>query len=87
MKKTDVNNNPSSDITQPASDLPAELAQPARRALINAGYLRLEQLPHLSEDEVSRLHGIGPNALSQLRRALELNNLSFAKGNKKEKTG
>ncbi len=51
---------------QQESDLP-KLASPARRALAGAGYTRLEQL-----------HGIGPNALDQLRRALAERGLSFA---------
>lgn len=41
------------------SDLPMELAQPARRALIGAGYRRLEQLTALDEAEIKQLHGIG----------------------------
>ncbi len=64
--------------TQEESDLPTELARPARRALIQAGYRRLEQLTLLRESEVAQLHGIGPNALTQLRRALGRNNLTFA---------
>jgi hypothetical protein len=63
---------------QQESDLPAELASPARRALVQAGYSRLEQLTELSEAEVMQLHGIGPNALAQLRRALGAKGLSFA---------
>jgi len=59
-------------------DLPTELASPARRALVQAGYLRLEQLSEISEAEVMQLHGIGPNALAQLRRALGARGLSFA---------
>ena len=62
---------------QSASGLPAELAQPARRALTNAGINRLEQLAEFSEDEVKQLHGIGPNAIAQLRRALSARGLSF----------
>ncbi|HJZ45776.1 MAG TPA: hypothetical protein VKE41_01380 [Roseiflexaceae bacterium] len=67
---------------QQASDLPAELASPARRALVNAGYLRLAQLNGLSEDELKQLHGIGPKALDQLRRALGAKGLSLADGKK-----
>ena len=55
---------------QQESDLPTELAKPARRALTGAGYLRLEQFTRLSEDDVLRLHGMGPKALDQIRRAL-----------------
>jgi len=67
-------------MTQSESDLPIELAAPARRALIGAGYWRLDQLTTLSEAEVKQLHGIGPNALKQLRHALDARGLSFAEG-------
>jgi len=67
-------------MTQQESDLPIELAAPARRALVGAGYLRLEQLSRLSEAEVKQFHGVGPNALNQLRRALGAKGLSFADG-------
>jgi hypothetical protein len=62
------------------SDLPVDLANPARRALLEAGYWRLEQLTEISEAEVRQLHGVGPKALDQLRRALSTNSLSFADG-------
>ena len=67
-------------MTPQESDLPIELAAPARRALVGAGYVRLEQLTKLSEDELKRLHGIGPKALNQLRRALEAKGLLFSDG-------
>ena len=60
---------------QPASDLPDGLASPARRALATAGVQRLEQLTRFSKDEVMQWHGIGPNALNQLREALEARGL------------
>ena len=60
------------------SDLPSELANPARRALVGAGYRRLEQLTGFTEAEVRQLHGIGPKAIEQLRRALAAKGLSFA---------
>ncbi|HKH11354.1 MAG TPA: alpha/beta fold hydrolase [Rubrobacter sp.] len=61
-------------------DLPAELGKPVRRALVGAGYRRLEQLAGLDESEVGALHGVGPKALGQLRRALDSRRLSFAGG-------
>ena len=67
-------------MTQQESDLPIKLSAPARRALVGAGYLRLEQLANLSEAEIKQLHGIGPNALKQLRFALSAKGLSFANG-------
>ena len=66
--------------SKPASDLPIELAQPARRALAGAGIRRLEQLTKLSQAEVRQLHGMGPKALELLRRALRAKGLSFAGG-------
>lgn len=63
-----------------AIDLPQKLARPARRALIAAGYVRLEQLAKLREAELLKLHGMGPKALDQLRRALADKGLSFADG-------
>lgn len=67
-------------VTQQESDLPIGLSAPARRALIGAGYLQLEQLTRLSEDELKQLHGVGPNAINLLRRALEAKGLTFAEG-------
>ena len=63
---------------QGESNLPSELSQPARRALVEAGYLRLEQLAEMSEDEVKQLHGVGPKAMHQLCCALGQLGLSFA---------
>jgi hypothetical protein len=67
---------------QPESGLPAELAKPAQRALAAAGIQRLAQLTKFSEAEIGRLHGVGPNTLAQLRRALGAKGLSFAGGKK-----
>ncbi|MCK6256366.1 DNA-binding protein [Fictibacillus sp. KIGAM418] len=61
------------------SDFPPKLAKPAQRALAGAGFTRLEQLVHLNEAELSKLHGMGPKAMEQLRTALEEKGLSFAK--------
>jgi len=61
------------------TDLP-KLAAPARRALMGAGYTRLEHLTEVKESEVMRLHGMGPNAMRALRTALEERGLSFRAG-------
>lgn len=66
---------------QSESDLP-KLASPAQRALDGAGIKRLEQLATKREDEIKKLHGIGPNALEQLRGALAAKGLSFAEKGK-----
>ncbi len=63
--------------TMPEDNFPAGLSNPARRALTNAGYTRLEQLNGVSEAEIKKLHGIGPNALQLLRGALAEKGLAF----------
>ena len=63
-------------MTQEHSDLP-KLASPAQRALAAAGITRLAQLTHMSEAELLQYHGIGPNAVTTLRLALQEQGLSF----------
>lgn len=60
------------------SDLPPELSQPAQRALAQAGILKLEQFVHLREEEVLKLHGMGPKAIEHIRLALADSGKSFA---------
>lgn len=60
------------------SGFPEKLANPARRALANAGYVKLEQLSGVTEADLLRLHGMGPKAIEQLRLALAAKGLSFA---------
>jgi hypothetical protein len=60
------------------SDLPSGLAKPALRALEGAGYTQLEQLTKVSEEEILKLHGMGPNAMAKLRQALLDKGLTFA---------
>jgi ERCC4-type nuclease len=62
----------------PESDLPAKLAKPARRALAEAGYVRLEQFTKVSEAEIRKLHGMGPKAMDEIRRALAARGQAFA---------
>lgn len=64
--------------TTPLNDLP-KLVAPARRALASAGIHSLGQLVRLTESEVKELHGIGPNALETLRRALAEKGLAFTR--------
>lgn len=68
----------SNDKDEPESDFPIGLAKPARRALTTAGYVRLDQLSTVSEAEILKLHGMGPKALDQIRRALAAKGLAFA---------
>jgi hypothetical protein len=58
------------------SDLP-KLAAPAARALAKAGIKHLKQLATFNEKEIKQLHGIGLNALKQLKTALKAEGLSF----------
>ena len=60
-----------------ATDLPARIGNPARRALDIAGITRLDQLPDKTEREIAALHGMGPKALSLIRNALAANGQSF----------
>lgn len=63
--------------SHPDVDLPAGLGAPARRALVGAGYLRLEQLTEVTEAELLKLHGIGPKGIRILREALAERSLFF----------
>jgi DNA repair protein RadC len=64
-------------MTPPTSDLP-KLAAPAQRALANARIHSLADLTKFREEEIRQLHGIGPNALSTLKKALKAKGLIFA---------
>jgi hypothetical protein len=68
---------PTQQSDEQESDFPVGLSNPARRALASAGYKRLERLSAVSENEIGRLHGVGPNALAKLRSALAARSLSF----------
>ncbi|MGW0119964.1 DNA-binding protein [Streptomyces sp. NPDC003327] len=59
---------PTSD--SPAPDLPRGIGAPATRALVAAGYTRLDQLADVPAEELAALHGVGPKALRVLREAL-----------------
>ena len=58
------------------NDFP-KLAAPAQRALAAAGVRRLNDLTKFSEAEIKGWHGIGPNAIEQLRGALKEQGLNF----------
>ena len=53
-------------MTKSDSPLLGGLAAPARRALAQAGYTRIEQFSELTEAEVRQLHGMGPKAIEQI---------------------
>jgi hypothetical protein len=58
----------------------AELAAPARRALANAGLTTPARLARRTENEISALHGMGPNAMAKLRASLKKEGLTFLRG-------
>lgn len=51
-------------------DLPRGIGAPATRALVAAGYVRLEQLDGVPAAQLDGLHGVGPKAVHVLREAL-----------------
>ena len=57
--------------------LPEKLSRPAQRALHNAGISKLEHFAKFSEKEVTKLHGIGPNAMVEIKKALADAGYSF----------
>jgi hypothetical protein len=59
------------------TELP-RLARPAQRALAAAGITCLEDLAKFHEKDIASLHGIGPNALKTLQKAMEEHKLIFA---------
>lgn len=44
------------------------LAAPARRALVDAGILKISDLKKWSDEELLELHGMGPNAMKILKK-------------------
>ncbi|WP_436372160.1 DNA-binding protein [Cytobacillus sp. BC1816] len=56
---------------------PEKLAKPALRALEGAGYFTIEQLAGATEAELLDLHGMGPNAMAKLRKAMADRGLTF----------
>lgn len=58
------------------TDFP-KTSKPAERALISAGYTRLEQLSGVSEKELLKLHGMGPKAIRILKEALKERGMSL----------
>lgn len=76
------------NTTQPTaesqSNLPPKLGAPAERALAAAGYMWLEQFTQVSEADLLKLHGVGPNAVGKIRSALAARGLSFAEGENRD---
>lgn len=60
------------------TDLPSGLSNPARSALIAAGYTHLEQIAGVAQKTLAQLHGMGPKGIEILRAALAERGLRFA---------
>ncbi|MDQ0428699.1 NAD-dependent DNA ligase [Planomicrobium stackebrandtii] len=58
-------------------EFPKSIGKPAQRALLAAGYQRLQDLASATEQELLELHGFGPKALGILRQALDEQELRF----------
>lgn len=61
------------------NSLNVKLAAPAHRALAGAGIKTLKDFTKFSEKEITELHGIGKNAMEEIKLALKKNKLSFKK--------
>lgn len=57
------------------------LAQPAIRALHDAGINRLEELAGWLKEDIACLHGMGPKGVASLKAALQARGKDFARGN------
>ena len=73
------------DKKQSANDFDFVPGAPARRALANAGYTRLEQFTKITEAELLKLHGMGPRAMAVIKEAMKVKGLSFKRVDKKSK--
>jgi hypothetical protein len=55
------------------------LAAPARRALVDADLLKLGDLVRMSKADLAELHGMGPQAMSILKRELKRQGIHLRK--------
>jgi hypothetical protein len=65
-------------VTEREDTFPRAMGNPARDALVVAGYTRLEQMDGVSERYLLALHGVGPKAIRELKSALTAVGLSLA---------
>ena len=64
-------------ISDEEPDFPKSIGKPAQRALLAAGYQRLQDLASATEQELLDLHGFGPKAMGILRQTLAEQGLRF----------
>jgi DNA uptake protein ComE-like DNA-binding protein len=60
------------------NDLPVGIPKPALRALESAGFKNLIDLTRVSEQDLLKLHGMGPKVVRIIAAALEAQGLHFA---------
>ena len=58
------------------------LAAPARRALIDAKLIKLNDLKKITLSELLKLHGMGPSAIATITKAMKTKKISFASKSK-----
>ena len=61
----------------PTDALPATLSKPALRGLAEAGFTQIGQLDAIREAELRKIHGVGPSAIAELRRALAVRGMAL----------
>lgn len=64
---------------KPGSGFLSSIPAPARRALEREGIDTLSKLSKFSEQDLLKLHGLGPGSLPRLRKALKEKGYSFRK--------
>jgi predicted RecB family nuclease len=67
------------EARKPADGFLSTLVAPARRALQGIGATTVKKLAKHSEEEILKLHGMGPATVPKLRRVLREQGLSFRK--------
>ena len=67
------------------NDLPIGIGKPASRALEAAGIKNLTDFTKVSEEELLKLHGMGPKALRIIAAAMETHGLHFTKKDNSDK--
>lgn len=56
---------------KPQTGFLSQLSAPARRALEGSGIHTLEELSRYTEQEILKLHGMGPGSMPKLKKALD----------------
>jgi uncharacterized protein YdhG (YjbR/CyaY superfamily) len=67
------------DVKRSANSLPDRLGAPAQRALSGAHIASLKDLQKWREEDVAKLHGLGPKTLTALRAAMKSAGMSYKK--------